>query len=223
MKRSRPCFWRWPGWGHVGYAALLGSAVCVWFGFVYGGADLLTASRSFRVRLYFDAEMAWPFVPAVVLIYLSIYLLCLSAPFILPARQELRSLAWTIASVILFAGICFLLFPAEVAFSEPSDVGVWTPLVRFAKRVALTHNLAPSLHVGMTVVFVSVYSRRAGPIGKLLFWLWALAMGVSTLLLHQHYVIDVVTGFMLGFAGVRWVYDRGVRANPEGRHQGPLA
>jgi membrane-associated phospholipid phosphatase len=196
----------------VGYAALLGSAVSVWFAFVYGGADLLTARHSFRVRLYFDAEMAWPFVPAAVLIYLSIYLLCLSAPFILPTRQELRSLAWTIAAVILFAGICFLLLPAEMAFHEPPDTGRWTPVVRFAKRVALTHNLAPSLHVGMTVVFVAVYSRRAAAIGKSLLWLWALAMGVSTLLLHQHYVVDVVSGFVLGLAGVRLVYDRGVRA-----------
>src|SRR5947209_15294687 len=106
MNRSWPCFWRWPGWSHVGYAALVGSAVCVWFLFVYGGADFLTAKRSFRVRLYFDAEMAWPFVPAAVLIYLSIYVLCLSAPFLLPTRQELRSLACTIAAVILAAGIC---------------------------------------------------------------------------------------------------------------------
>jgi membrane-associated phospholipid phosphatase len=215
MNRSRPRFWRWPGWSHIGYAALLGSAVSVWFAFVYGGADLLTANRSFRVRLYFDAEMAWPFVPAAVLIYLSIYLLCLSAPFILPTRQELRSLAWTIAAVIAFAGICFLLLPAEVAFPEPSEMGVWTPFVRFAKTVALTHNLAPSLHVGMTVVFIAVYSRRAASVGKSLFWLWAVAMGVSTLLLHQHYVVDVVWGFLLGLAGVRCVYDRGVRGHSE--------
>jgi membrane-associated phospholipid phosphatase len=211
MNRSQPRFWHWPGWSHVGYAALLGGAVSVWFAIVYGGADLLTAKRSFRVRLYFDGEMAWPFVPAAVLIYLSIYLLCLSAPFILPTRRELRSLAGTIAAVILFAGICFLLLPAEVAFPEPPDMGGWTPLVRFAKRVALAHNLAPSLHVGMTVVFVAVYSRRAAALGKSLLWLWALAMGVSTLLLHQHYVLDIVSGFVLGLAGVRWVYDRGVR------------
>jgi membrane-associated phospholipid phosphatase len=183
--------------------------VSLWFALVYGGADFLTARRSFRVRLHFDAELAVPFVPAAVLVYLSFYFLFWAAPFILRSRQELRSLATTLAAVILLAGICFLLFPAELAFADdPAEMGIWTGLVRFAKRLALTYNVAPSLHVSLTVVCVAVYGRQTGAAGKLLLWFWAVAVGISTLLLHQHYVVDVVTGFLLGLAGVRWVYDR---------------
>src|SRR5262249_50757219 len=80
---TAPPFWRWPAWGHVGYAVILGGAVNLWFALIYGGADFVTARRSFRLRLYFDAELAMPFVPATVLVYLSIYLLFWSAPFIL--------------------------------------------------------------------------------------------------------------------------------------------
>jgi len=84
-----PPFWHWPGWCHVGYALVLGGVVTLWFALIYGGADFLTARRSLRVRLHFDAELAMPFVPASVLIYLSIYLLLWLAPFILRSGREL--------------------------------------------------------------------------------------------------------------------------------------
>jgi membrane-associated phospholipid phosphatase len=198
-----PPFWHWPGWCHVGHALVLGGAVTLWFALIYGGADFLTVRRSLRVRFHFDAELAMPFVPASVLIYLSIYFLFWLAPFILRSGRELKSLAWTLAAVIFVAGIGFLLFPAELEFPAPGDMGMWTGLVRFAKQVALTYNLAPSLHVALAVVCVAVYCRQCGAIGKLLLWLWAGAIGVSTLLLHQHYVMDVATGFLLGLAAVK--------------------
>jgi membrane-associated phospholipid phosphatase len=55
---------------------------------------------------------------------------------------------------------------------------------------------------------VTVYARRAGLPGKMLLWLWAGVIAASTLLLHQHYLLDVLTGAALGWAGARAVYDR---------------
>jgi membrane-associated phospholipid phosphatase len=102
-----------------------------------------------------------------------------------------------------------LLVPADNVFPPPpDDMGVWTGLVRSAKWVALEHNLVPSLHVALSVVCIAVYARQARPVGRALLWLWAAVIGLSTLLLHQHYVLDVATGFALGLAGVWLVYDR---------------
>src|SRR5262245_21111190 len=104
MKPPSASFWHWPSRGHVGYALLLGGAVALWFALSYGGTDLLTEWRSFRVRLHFEAELAVPFEPAAVLVYMSIYLLFWAAPFILRTRRELQALANTLAIVILVAG-----------------------------------------------------------------------------------------------------------------------
>jgi membrane-associated phospholipid phosphatase len=208
MTPPPPPFWHWPRPGHLGYALLLGGTVGLWFALVYGGADALTARHGYRVRLHFDAELAVPFVPEAVLGYMSIYLLFWMAPFVLRTRQELSALATTLAAVIAVAGVCFLLFPADMAFPPAGDLGIWTAPVAFAKRLALTYNLAPSLHVTLCTVCVAVYARQTRPAGKLLLWLWAVAVGVSTVLLHQHYVVDVVTGYALALAGVRWCYDR---------------
>ncbi len=201
-------FWHWPGWGRLAYTLFLGLAVGLWFALIYGGADWITAQHSYRVRVHLDAELQMPFVPAAVVGYLSANLLFWSPAFILRNRRELHALAVTLAVVILVAGCCFLLVPAEVAFPPPGAMGAWTGLVQLAKAVALENNLVPSLHVALSVVCVAVYARQATPLGRGLLWLWAAGIAVSTLLLHQHYLLDVATGFILGLLGVRLVYDR---------------
>jgi membrane-associated phospholipid phosphatase len=205
--------WHWPGWRQLGFFALLGLVVGLWFELIYGGADYLTSLHTYRVRVHLDLELHTPFWPQAVLGYSSIYLLLWSAPLILRTRQELRALAVTLMAVILVAGVFFLVVPGELAFPPlPADMGIWTGMVLIAKKVALTNNLVPSLHVAMSVVCITLYARQARPVGRVLLWLWAVVIGLSTLLLHQHYLIDVLTGFALALAGVRLVYDRLVPA-----------
>jgi membrane-associated phospholipid phosphatase len=208
MSPARDTFWHWPGWGRLGHFAVLGLAVNVWFAVIYGGANYITSLHSYRVRVHLDAELHIPFVPAAVLGYLSINLLLWSPAFILRTRRELDALAWTLAAVILAGGVCFVLVPVESAFPPPGEMGAWAPLVRGAKRVALEYNFLPSLHVGLSVICIAVYARQASPLGRALLWGWSGVIGLCTLLLHQHYLLDVVGGFALGLAGVRVVYDR---------------
>src|SRR4051812_40151931 len=115
-------FWHRPGRDHLGYFLLAGSVVGGWFGLVYGGADLLTAQHSYRVRLHLAADLAVPFVPAAVVVYMSIYLLFAAAPFVLSSRAELRALAATLASVIGVAGVCFVAFPGAIAFPPAGEL-----------------------------------------------------------------------------------------------------
>jgi membrane-associated phospholipid phosphatase len=214
MNRRPDPFWSWPDGKHLGCAALLALAMGLWFELIYGGADVLAAQHSHRVRLHLDGELAIPFVPETVLLYLSLYLLFWAAPFVLHSRRELKALTATLAVVTLCAGVCFMFLPAESAFPTPSDMGAWTGPVRFAKGLALRYNYVPSLHVALGVVCVAVFASRAAVVGKVVLWAWALAICASTLLLHQHYLIDVVTGFALGLAGVGWGYRRWTAPRP---------
>jgi membrane-associated phospholipid phosphatase len=206
MSESSEPFWGWPSWKHLRFAWLLSLAGLLWFVLVYDGADVLTAHRSFRVRVYFDAELGIPFVPEAVIVYMSIYPLFLAAPFVLRKRQEFLALAMTLNIAILVAGICFLLFPAQVAFPPPKDLGAFPNLYRFADRLSLTYNLLPSLHVALSAICIAVFAERSGTIWKVLFWIWAAAIAISTLLIHKHHVLDVVTGFMLAMAAYKFIY-----------------
>lgn len=208
MNNRREPLLAWPGWRHLGLTLVLAAGLNVWWVLVYGGANWITERHSYRVRLHLDAELGAPFVSAAVLGYMSIYPLLWSAPFVLRTRRELERFAATLAVVMLIAGVCFLAFPADSVFPTLPDMGRWGGLVRFAKDLALAHNMAPSLHVALSVVCITVYARRASRAGACLLWGWSVVVAASTVLLHQHYLIDVVTGYALGWGGVRAVFDR---------------
>jgi membrane-associated phospholipid phosphatase len=205
---AHPPFWHRPCRSLFLHYLLRGATVGAWFALVYAGADWLTARHGWRVRVHLDLERYTPFVPVALLGYVSEYLLFAMPPFVLRTRRELDALAAAMAAVVLCAGAVFLFVPAAPAFPPTAAMGAWEGPVRFIKWLALPHNLLPSLHVALCVVCVSVYARSAAPSGKALLWLWAGVIAASTLLLHQHYLLDVLTGAALGWAGVRGVYDR---------------
>jgi membrane-associated phospholipid phosphatase len=203
-------FLAWPGWDHIGYTLLLSLPNTLWFMLVYGGADFLTAHRHFRVRVYFTPELKIPLVPAMTIFYMSIYFSFLAGPFVLRRSHEVRALVGTLALVIFFAGIGFLLFPSELAFVPPAEtqLGAWAGLFHLADKMNLTYNLAPSLHVALAVACVTVYASRASGTGKVLLWLWAVLIAGSTILTHQHHVLDAVTGWLLAIACVKTFFPR---------------
>ena len=208
MRQPTEQFWGKPSWPLIRYTTVLAIANSVWFGLVYGGADILTHHRTLRVRVDFSWEQHIPLVPAASLIYMSIYLLFVAAPFVLRRREEIRALVLTLMTVTGIAGICFLLLPAESAYPPPQNLRAWAGLFSFADWLNLRYNMLPSLHVALSVVCIACFAARAPAAGKMLLWLWAAALCASTLLTHQHHVLDVVTGFGLALAGYRFVYRR---------------
>jgi membrane-associated phospholipid phosphatase len=142
--------------------------------------------------------------------YMSLYLLFLLAPFVLRTRREIRALVATLALVIVCGGVAFLLCPAELAFAPPreEELGLWAGLYHCADNLNLTYNLVPSLHVTFGAVCAAVFSPRAPAAGKIVFWSWAILIAASTVLIHQHHALDVVTGWLLASVGVRVVFRR---------------
>jgi membrane-associated phospholipid phosphatase len=219
----------WPGWAHLRYAAALSAANALGFVLVYGGCDRLTAHRALRVPVHLPAELRIPFVPAMTPVYLSIYLLFLAAPFVLRTRREFRAAVGALAVIILCGGVGFLLVPAQLAFPPPreAELGIWAGLFHFADDLNLTYNLIPSLHVALSVACVAIFAPLAPPAGRVLLWTWTALIAASAVLLHQHHLLDVATGWLLGVAGARFVYARpagGPRAlAPFGPEDGRLA
>lgn len=207
-------FLAWPGWAHLREAALLSLANALWFLLVYGGADRLTAHRAFRVPVHFQAELRLPFVPWMTVFYMSLYGLFLLAPFVLRTRREFRAAVATMVVAITIAGIGFLLLPAELAFAPAREdqFGPWAGLYHVADDLNLTYNLLPSLHVTFAVICVAIFSPRAPRPVRAILWLWAFLIAASTVLTHQHHVLDAVTGWLLALLCVRWVARRAVPA-----------
>ncbi len=216
--REEP-FLAWPGWAHLREAALLSLADALWFLLVYGGMDRLTAHRTFRVPVHLPAELRLPLVPWMTVFYMSLYGLFLLAPFVLRTRREFRAAVATLAVAIALAGVGFLLFPAQLAFAPAREdqLGPWAGLYHLADDLNLTYNLLPSLHVAFAVICVAIFSPHASRPVRALLWSWAFLIAVSTVLTHQHHILDAVAGWLLALVCVRRVARRAAPATSGAR------
>ncbi len=212
---QKPLF-AWPGWPHVHFAFWNIFVVTVWFCFIFGGADWLTAHRTARVRIDFNFESHIPLVPAFTVVYMSIYLLFLAAPFVLRTRREITTLARAQVFTISIAGICFLLIPAQLEFPPASDaeLGIWRSLFRTADWLNLDYNLVPSLHVALSIVCIEMFCARARTYVRIWLRAWGALIAASTVLTHQHHIVDMVIGYLLAFGIVALVCVRHARTAP---------
>lgn len=121
--------------------------------------------------LFLPVELDIPFVPAFIWIYLSMYVLFLMPGFLMDP-PELRALArlfcWHAAlGNLLPAGSLELGFPRE-APADPVQAAIFQKIF----SVDLPHNMAPSLHVVWSTLFLaaikSSFSRRA----RFVWWVW---------------------------------------------------
>lgn len=164
---------------------------------VYGGCNWITARRTDVHTFFFTWESATPFVPFFVLPYMSIDLFFVAAPFLCRTDRELGTLSKRIATAIIVAGICFLVFPMRFAFPRPHAEG-WLGIVfDWFRGVDAPFNLLPSLHAALMLILVDVYIRHTRGIIRLAILVWFLLIALSPVLTYQHHLIDIAGGFVL--------------------------
>jgi hypothetical protein len=166
---------------------------------VYGACNWITARRSgVGVGVfYFQWEHSIPFVPFMVLPYMSIDLFFVAAPFLCRTDRELLTFSRRITAAILIAGICFLLFPLRFAFPRPHANGWIGTIFDWFRGMDAPYNLFPSLHAALWLFLVNIYARhlRGVFLGGAMVWFALIAL--SPVLTYQHHIIDIGGGFVL--------------------------
>ncbi len=141
-----------------------------------------------------------PFIPETIFLYLSEYPLFFSVYLLARDMKNLNKYLYSFLFIQIFSVVIFMLWPT----TYPRDLFPLTPdLDRFsmyffsALRSADSPNSClPSLHVSSCYLSAFVFldeQRKKFPV----FFLWASAVGVSTLTTKQHYIVDVVAGFVM--------------------------
>ena len=181
-------------------AVLFSAALSLLFALVYGGCNALASGRTDLATRFFEWELTIPFVPALIVPYMSIDLFFVASFLLCSDRVELRTHARRIALAILVAGLAFLMFPLTAGYPRP-EVSGWTgKLFEFLWSFDKPHNLVPSLHVALASLLWPVYARRTDRLLRWLVHMWFTLIIVSPLLTWQHHLLDVATGAMLGQA-----------------------
>jgi membrane-associated phospholipid phosphatase len=182
------------GWQRVAASALTGLAFVV----VYNGCNYLASLRPHVGSCYFWWERYWPFVPILIIPYWSLDAFFMAAPLFIGTRVQLRQHVFRLLAAILIAGLFFLEFPLTLAWTHPPVGGFLGALFGSLNGLHNFYNCAPSLHIALRTCLWTIYVTPAsGPLRFLLAG-WFALIGVSTLLCWQHYLMDVITGQLLG-------------------------
>lgn len=158
---------------------------------------------SLRTRL----DDAIPFVPEAMPGYALAYVVPLALLFVATTPEGMRRMARACLLAYAMAAPFFVLLPVRDA--DPPVEGVtWAERALLWNRAAdVTKNAFPSMHVGLAVLLGLVAWRHHRAWGVALF-ACAAVISASTLLVKQHFIVDLPAGALVAVAAFTVVYGR---------------
>lgn len=201
----------WPAPEELKRTGAMACGFALFFLVVYGGASWVTGFYPGGLRVDLPVEQHIPFVPGWAAVYVSMDVLLLLSLFIFRTWRQMLPFALALCAETVLGALCFLVLPVEVAWPPRAVTGVWTSVFQAADTMNLERNYLPSLHVAFACTAALAYRERAGPLASTLFTLWALAIAASTLLIHEHHLVDVFAGALLAWGTWRIVAPRARR------------
>ncbi|MFY9259370.1 MAG: hypothetical protein WAO71_02545 [Gallionella sp.] len=163
---------------------------------LYFGAGHVAAHSPRTYGFYADWERNIPLIQWMILPYLSLYSVFLLPLFHLSAKQ-IAMLTRQSTAVLLVAGGIFLLLPTHLGFAPASVMGWHQPLFELLAQADTPHNLVPSLHVAFAALILLGCAERAPKYWAWGYGAWLVLMSAATVLVHQHHLLDVISGLGL--------------------------
>lgn len=185
---------------HIRLSVFLKSAsICsVLFIVTFYSANEYAISLVSRWKMYSQIELKIPYMESWFSIYGSVFILVCFVPFILQRSSDIRRWGHECNAAILLAAICFFALPAELGY--PILPRTDTPsVVAWIKGIAGQYNLFPSLHVALSTITVKNLKLYCKMPQSLCLDLWWVMVVASTLLTHQHHIVDVLGGMILAW------------------------
>lgn len=184
---------------------LIWAAFAISYYMIFGLASLASGMMHDRIMIAFPFESHIPFYPAWAIVYLSINLLLLLALFILREWKPLAAFAITLLIETGIAGIFFIIIPVKLNYLPITIDDNFSTIVYIAKFFSMKDNYFPSLHTAFAFTAVFSYSQYCSKIAKVGFYMWACAIPLSTLFIHEHQIADLIAGFVLAIIAYRYI------------------
>ena len=143
-----------------------------------------------------------PFMPEHIWIYHSILpVIAVTMLLLVKSKKTFFMTFWTCVAAMAVLNISYLLFPSFYPRPEFEINTLSELLVDMTRKIDGANNTFPSGHVTFAwVMFWGIcHTKLATELKgiKSLYCLWALGISMSTLVLKQHYIVDVFSGFSL--------------------------
>ena len=182
------------------YLGLITFIYTIWGVLYYFIADAIATSPHHTPALALDYSL--PLIVEFEYIYLLCYPLPLVPLFLIQDSGRLNRLFIAFILINLVALPCFYLYPVEYPRPEihVDSLAAW--LLALEYRADPPLNNLPSLHAALAwLVFLGTFSApgRFVRLRNLIILLTAIGISVSTLLVKQHFIVDIVAGTALAF------------------------
>lgn len=164
-----------------------GYLVCNWIGSGRG--------RYFDVELPFESGL--PFAPLSVLGYPITYFCMLGIYFIVTDKNLFTKFLKAFFALTTLHYILFILLPVQMTLRPDitQESGMIYKVVGFFYRLDLPFNCFPSLHIAYTLLgMLLLWNYRRN--WAYLYLLALIVVSVSVVLVKQHYVLDVIGGYL---------------------------
>lgn len=165
----------------------------------YGLANWLASLRSGVPYFHYEWERQIPFVPWTIIPYWSIDLLYGISFFLWRTRAGLLAHVKRLLAAQLISVACFIAFPLRFAFERPPADGLPGQLFTLLGGFDKPFNQAPSLHISLLVILWVAYAMHLAGRWRWLLHAWFALIGISVLTTYQHHVIDLPTGWLVGW------------------------
>ena len=168
----------------------------------YFTIQYLTATHQYDFLVEFDRMV--PLMPQFIWIYHSIIPISfITMIFVIDRRELFFTAFWSCVLAAVILCICYILFPSFYPRPEIEVSGVSSYLLKVTHMFDRPNNTFPSGHV--TFTWLMFWAARESKMAKQidffgsLYLLWAIGVSMSTLVLKQHYLVDVISGIVLSF------------------------
>lgn len=176
------------------------------FGLCYPLANQLAHRAGITRNAALPWDAALPFLPWMVLPYMTSGLLFGFSFLLAGSRADLSALSRRVAFATLAACLVFAAFPLRFGFERPT-VEAALPAWLFAQLSFMDqpYNQLPSLHVAYCVIFWPALSGALRRHAMLRFTIaaWLLLVAAATVFTYQHHLADVAGGTLLGLLAIR--------------------
>lgn len=200
--------------GMDAHAALIFSVVfLIVFAVFFGGTSALSAFIPWHAKVALRFELDIPFRPEWSAVYLSMIPLLLLLPLARRRWQDLFPVFVTLVAETIIAAGFFIAFPVQSSFAPRDASGAWSGVFLLADTLNLERNLFPSLHVAYAVTAALALAPTVERWGRALLFGWATSIAASTLLIHEHHLLDVAGGVLLAVLAWRTIGGWAARAD----------
>jgi membrane-associated phospholipid phosphatase len=186
--------------------------------FAIGQAHLTRSTELLRTWVD-DAIPFWPWTAWCYLpLYAAVFLIAIAG---FRYRALFDRTARSVLLVMFVGATCHTLIGAEYPrpVLRPPYPGVSAAFMAWVQRVDPPGNVFPSLHVAHTTMLAILLIRDRPLLGRVAL-VMATLLALSTMTTKQHFIADVISGYILAFLGAGWAL-RGLPQRPPPARSAP--